>query len=96
MGLVNEWIVARADPQPGQTWLDIAGGLGDLAVALAERVGHDGRVISSDFAPEMVEVARASGEGAATRTSSTACSTPSGWTSRTTASTASAAATATC
>jgi ubiquinone/menaquinone biosynthesis C-methylase UbiE len=63
MGLVNEWIVARGDPQPGQTWLDIAGGLGDLAVALAERVGHDGRVISSDFAPEMVEIARASGQG---------------------------------
>jgi SAM-dependent methyltransferase len=62
MGLVNEWIVSKADPRPGQTWLDIAGGLGDLAVALAARVGPDGQVICSDFAPEMVEVARGSGE----------------------------------
>jgi SAM-dependent methyltransferase len=57
-GLVNEWIVAKADPQPGQTWLDIAGGPGQLTLALANRVGDDGRVIYSDFAPEMLEVAR--------------------------------------
>src|SRR4051794_15145897 len=62
MGLVNDWIVSTADPQPGQTWLDVAGGPGDLAVALAARVGHDGQVIYSDFAPEMVEVARGSSE----------------------------------
>ena len=47
MGLVNEWIVSKADPQPGQTWLDIAGGLGDLSVALAGRGGHDGQVIDA-------------------------------------------------
>ena len=61
-GLVNDWIVARADPQPGQTWLDVAGGPGDLSAALAERVGDGGRVIYTDFAPDMVEVARASGQ----------------------------------
>jgi SAM-dependent methyltransferase len=62
-GLVNDWVAAKADPQPGQTWLDIAGGPGDLTLALAERVGDDGRVIYTDFAPEMVEVARSYGEG---------------------------------
>jgi ubiquinone/menaquinone biosynthesis C-methylase UbiE len=62
-GLVNDWIVERADPQPGQTWLDIAGGPGDLSLGLAERVGDDGHVIYTDFAPDMVEVARGFGEG---------------------------------
>jgi SAM-dependent methyltransferase len=62
-GLVNEWIVAKADPQAGQTWLDIAGGPGDLTLGLAERVGDDGRVIYSDFAPEMAEVARGFASG---------------------------------
>ena len=61
-GLVNEWIVAKADPQPGQTWLDIAGGPGDLALGLADRVGDGGHVIYTDFAPEMVEVARGYGK----------------------------------
>jgi SAM-dependent methyltransferase len=62
-GLVNEWIAERAHPQPGQTWLDIAGGPGDLAQALADRVGDDGHVIYTDFAPDMVEVARGYGDG---------------------------------
>jgi ubiquinone/menaquinone biosynthesis C-methylase UbiE len=61
-GPVNEWIVDRADPQPGQTVLDIAAGTGDLGFLAAERVGSEGRVISTDFAPEMVEAARRHGE----------------------------------
>lgn len=57
-GAVNEWIVARADLQPGQTILDVAAGPGDLGFRVAERVGPEGTVLSTDFAPEMVEVAR--------------------------------------
>lgn len=57
-GTVNEWIVARADLQPGQTILDLAAGAGDLGFRVAERVGPQGTVLSTDFAPEMVEVAR--------------------------------------
>jgi len=57
-GTVNEWIVAKADPQPGQTILDLAAGPGDLGFRVAERVGAEGTVLSTDFAPEMVEVAR--------------------------------------
>jgi ubiquinone/menaquinone biosynthesis C-methylase UbiE len=59
---VSEWIVERADPQPGSTVLEIAAGPGDLGFRVAERIGGSGRLISTDFAPEMVEVARRLGE----------------------------------
>lgn len=62
-GRVNEWIVGKADPQPGQTVLDIAAGPGDLGFRVAERVGDGGRVLSTDFSPEMVSVARRLGDG---------------------------------
>jgi ubiquinone/menaquinone biosynthesis C-methylase UbiE len=62
-GRVNDWLVQKANPQPGQTILDIAAGTGDLGFHVAERVGQEGRVISTDFAPEMVDVARRFGEG---------------------------------
>ena len=61
-GRVNDRLVEALDPQPGRTILDIAAGTGDLGFQIAERLGGDGRVISSDFAPEMVEVARRFGE----------------------------------
>ena len=59
---VNDWLLEKADPQPGQTILEIAAGVGDLGFAAAERVGESGRVISSDFSPEMVDAARRNGE----------------------------------
>jgi ubiquinone/menaquinone biosynthesis C-methylase UbiE len=61
-GPVNDWLVQKMDPQPGQTILDIAAGTGDLGFHVAERVGQEGGVISTDFAPEMVDVARRFGE----------------------------------
>jgi ubiquinone/menaquinone biosynthesis C-methylase UbiE len=61
-GAVNEWLVAKADPQPGQTWLELACGTGDLGLLAAERVGDGGRVLSTDFAAEMLDVARRQGE----------------------------------
>ena len=61
-GQVNDWLVDKADPQRGQTVLDIAAGPGDLGFDVAERIGEEGRVISTDFAPEMVDVARRSGK----------------------------------
>jgi ubiquinone/menaquinone biosynthesis C-methylase UbiE len=61
-GRVNDWLAQKADPQQGQTILDIAAGTGDLGFDIAERVGQEGRVISADFAPEMVDVARRYGE----------------------------------
>ena len=59
---VAAWLIEHLDPQPGQTILDIASGTGDLGFAIAERVGVSGRVLSTDFSPEMVEVARKNGE----------------------------------
>jgi ubiquinone/menaquinone biosynthesis C-methylase UbiE len=61
-GRVNTWLADHADPNPGQTVLEIAAGTGDLGLNIAERVGGAGRVISTDFAAEMVEVARRNGE----------------------------------
>jgi ubiquinone/menaquinone biosynthesis C-methylase UbiE len=61
-GPVNAWLVEKAEPQTGQVFLDIAAGTGDLGLQIAERVGDQGRVISTDFAPEMVDVARRQGE----------------------------------
>jgi ubiquinone/menaquinone biosynthesis C-methylase UbiE len=59
---VSEWIVGRADPHPGSTVLEIAAGPGDLGFRVAERIGDSGRLISTDFSPEMVDVARRLGE----------------------------------
>jgi SAM-dependent methyltransferase len=59
---VNDWLTDKADPQRGQTVLDIAAGPGSLGLGIAERVGPEGRVLLTDFAPEMVDVARRQGE----------------------------------
>jgi SAM-dependent methyltransferase len=61
-GTVNEWLVDRAGLQPGQTVLEVAAGTGDLGLLAADRVGGGGRVVSTDFASEMVDVARRQGE----------------------------------
>jgi SAM-dependent methyltransferase len=61
-GRVNSWLAEKVDAQPGQTILDVAAGTGDLGFEVAERVGAEGHVISTDFAPEMVDVARRNGE----------------------------------
>jgi SAM-dependent methyltransferase len=59
---VSVWLVDKVDPQPGQTILEIAAGTGDVGFRVAERVGQLGRVVSTDFAPEMVNVARRQGQ----------------------------------
>ena len=61
-GRVNSWLAEKADPRPSQTILDVAAGTGDLGFLAAERVGEEGPSISTDFAPEMVDVARRQGE----------------------------------
>jgi SAM-dependent methyltransferase len=55
---ISEWMVRRLDPQPGDTVLELAAGLGDTALMAARQVGESGRVIITDFAPEMVAAAR--------------------------------------
>jgi SAM-dependent methyltransferase len=55
---VSEWMIRRLDPQPGDTVLELAAGLGDTGFMAARLVGESGRVIVTDFAPEMVAAAR--------------------------------------
>ena len=55
---ISEWMVRRLDPQPGDTVLELAAGLGDTALMAARLVGESGYVIITDFAPEMVAAAR--------------------------------------
>jgi demethylmenaquinone methyltransferase/2-methoxy-6-polyprenyl-1,4-benzoquinol methylase len=43
----------------GDRVLDCATGTGDLAIAFAKKVGPSGRVIGTDFVPEMLTLARA-------------------------------------
>jgi ubiquinone/menaquinone biosynthesis C-methylase UbiE len=60
--LVDERLVDRLDPQPGDTVLELAAGTGETTPALAARLGASGRLISTDFADGMVEVARSQSE----------------------------------
>jgi SAM-dependent methyltransferase len=55
---VREWLLAEAAPRPGDTVLELAAGPGGTGFAAATIVGDEGRLLSTDFAPEMVEVAR--------------------------------------
>jgi demethylmenaquinone methyltransferase / 2-methoxy-6-polyprenyl-1,4-benzoquinol methylase len=60
-GLHHRWRARAADLAAlgaGDSALDVACGTGDLAIELSRRVGGDGEVIGSDFAPEMLERAR--------------------------------------
>jgi SAM-dependent methyltransferase len=61
-GAINEWLAGQVDPQPGESILDVAAGTGDLGFIAAERVGADGKVLCTDFSPEMLEAARRNGE----------------------------------
>jgi SAM-dependent methyltransferase len=55
---VSDWMVQALDPQPGDTVLELAAGPGGTGFATAAILGAQGRLISSDFSSEMVEVAR--------------------------------------
>jgi SAM-dependent methyltransferase len=59
---VGEWLVEKLEPQPGQTILDVAAGPGDTGFVAARLIGESGRLISTDFAPHMVEVAKGRAE----------------------------------
>jgi SAM-dependent methyltransferase len=55
---VSEWMILKLNPQPGDTVLELAAGLADTGFMAAPFVGETGRVIITDFAPEMVAAAR--------------------------------------
>jgi ubiquinone/menaquinone biosynthesis C-methylase UbiE len=54
---VGEWLVDALDPQPGETVLELAAGVGDTGFAAAQRLGPSGRLISTDFSEPMVAAA---------------------------------------
>jgi SAM-dependent methyltransferase len=58
---VRNWLITHLAPQPGDTVLELAAGPGDTGFAAAALVGEDGRLISTDFSPEMLEVGRRRG-----------------------------------
>ena len=55
---VSAWMVEAIRPQPGQTVLELAAGPGITGFLAAELVQPAGRLISTDFAEPMLEVAR--------------------------------------
>ena len=55
---VSEWMIKKLDPQLGDTVLELAAGLGDTGLMAVPLVSESGRVIITDFAPEMVAAAR--------------------------------------
>jgi ubiquinone/menaquinone biosynthesis C-methylase UbiE len=57
---VHDWLVEHLDPKPGQRILEIAAGPGDTGFMAAQRLGN-GRLVSTDLAPSMVEAARQRG-----------------------------------
>jgi SAM-dependent methyltransferase len=55
---VADWLVNAIDPKPGQRVLEVAAGPGETGFLIAQRLGPDGRLVSTDQSPDMVEVAR--------------------------------------
>jgi SAM-dependent methyltransferase len=55
---VAHWMVDRLAPQPGQTVLELAAGRGDVGLLAAELLHPGGRMIITDGAEAMVEVAK--------------------------------------
>jgi protein-L-isoaspartate O-methyltransferase len=58
---VRTWLIGELAPRPGDTVLELSDGVGDTGFAAAAIVGERGRLISSDFSAEMLEVARRRG-----------------------------------
>jgi SAM-dependent methyltransferase len=58
---VREWLIRELAARSGETVLELAAGTGDTGFAAAAIIGERGRLISTDFSPDMVEVARRRG-----------------------------------
>ena len=55
---VSEWMLEAISPQPGQVVLELAAGPGETGLMAAGMVRPGGRLICSDFAEPMLDVAR--------------------------------------
>jgi len=56
--VVSERLVELLDPQPDEAVLELAAGPGDTGFLAARSLAPGGRLVSTDFAPEMVEAAK--------------------------------------
>jgi ubiquinone/menaquinone biosynthesis C-methylase UbiE len=57
---VHGWLVQHLDPKPGQRVLEVAAGPGDTGFLVAPLLG-DGRLVSTDLSPVMVDAAKKRG-----------------------------------
>jgi SAM-dependent methyltransferase len=55
---VTAWMLEATQPQPGDTVLDLAAGIGDTGFLAAELIQPGGTLITSDFVPEMLSAAQ--------------------------------------
>lgn len=55
---VRRWMVRELAPKPGDTVLELAAASGDTGLEAAALVGDEGRLISTDLTPAMVEIGR--------------------------------------
>jgi SAM-dependent methyltransferase len=55
---VTDWLVRELAPDPGDVVLELAAGQGDVGFAVAPLLGESGRLITSDFSPAMLAIAR--------------------------------------
>jgi SAM-dependent methyltransferase len=58
---VRGWLIRELAPRSGETVLELGAGTGETGFEAAALLGYDGRLISTDFSPDMVEVARRRG-----------------------------------
>jgi SAM-dependent methyltransferase len=61
MSPVRQWLVRELAAKRGDTVLELSAGPGGTGFAVAAALGESGRLISTDFSPEMLEVARRRG-----------------------------------
>ncbi len=55
---VAQWLLDAVDPQPGERAIELAAGPGETGFMIAQRLGPSGRLLCTDQAPQMVDVAR--------------------------------------
>jgi len=60
-GPVRRWMLDELAPRPGDTILELAAGAGHTGFEATRLLGADGRLITTDFAPAMLEAARRRG-----------------------------------
>jgi SAM-dependent methyltransferase len=64
---VTAWMLDHAQPQPGDTVLDLAAGIGDTGFLAAELIAPNGQLVTSDLVPEMLSAAQRRAEALGVR-----------------------------